>query len=64
MLHSSPYRASRENRASANLTEYAMNLNVELGTMIRGEPLPGMVAERFLRLMESGVLRPVKTAQP
>jgi hypothetical protein len=63
MLHSSPYRASRKNHASANLTEYAMNLNMELGTLIRGGPLPGMVAERFLRLMEGGVLRRVKTGQ-
>jgi hypothetical protein len=64
MLHSSPYRASRENRASANLTEYTMNLIMQLGMLIRGEPLPGMVAERFMGLIESGVLRPVKTAQP
>jgi len=32
--------------------------------LIRGGPLPGMVVERFVRLMESGVLRRVKTAQP
>ena len=64
MLHSSPYQTSRKNRASANLTEYAVNLNMELGTLIRGGPLPGMVAERFMGLMESGVLRRVKTGQP
>jgi hypothetical protein len=64
MLHSSPYQASRENRASANLTEYTKNLIMELGTLIRGEPLPGMAAEHFMGLMEGGVLRPVKTVQP
>jgi hypothetical protein len=40
-----------------------MNLDRELGTLIRGGPLPGMVAERFVRLMESRALRPVKTVQ-
>jgi len=41
-----------------------MNLNMELGTLIRGGPLPAMLAKRFLRLMESGVLKRVKTVQP
>jgi hypothetical protein len=40
-----------------------MNLNMELGMLIQGGPPPGMVAERFLRLMEGGVLRRVKTGQ-
>lgn len=47
--------------SSANLTEYAMSLNMELGTLIRGGPLPGMVATHFARLIESGVLRRVET---
>ena len=48
---------------SANLTRYAMSLNMELGTLIRGGPLPGMVATHFARLMEGGVLRRLKTGQ-
>lgn len=43
--------------SSANLTNYAMNLNMELGTLIHGGPLPAMVAKHFARLMESSVLR-------
>jgi phosphatidylserine/phosphatidylglycerophosphate/cardiolipin synthase-like enzyme len=42
--------------SSANLTEYAMNFNMELGTLIRGGPLPGMVATHFKRLVEGRVL--------
>jgi len=45
--------------SSANLTDYAMNLNMELGTLIRGGPLPRLVAGHFMRLIESGVLRRV-----
>jgi hypothetical protein len=41
-----------------------MNLNMELGMLIQGGPLPGRVAERFLGLTESGALRRVKTVQP
>lgn len=47
--------------SSANLTEYAMNLNMELGTLIRGGPLPVMVGKHFARLIESGVLRRVES---
>ena len=50
--------------SSANLTDYAMHLNMELGTLIRGGPLPGMVAAHFARLIEGGVLRQVETVQP
>jgi len=45
--------------SSANLTEYAMQLNMEMGVLIRGGPLPGQVATHFTRLIESGVLREV-----
>lgn len=48
--------------SSANLTEYAMSLNIELGTLIRGGPLPGMVASYFSRLIEKDVLRRVGTS--
>jgi phosphatidylserine/phosphatidylglycerophosphate/cardiolipin synthase-like enzyme len=43
--------------SSANLTEHAMSLNMELGVLIKGSSLPGTVAAHFERLMEVGVLR-------
>jgi phosphatidylserine/phosphatidylglycerophosphate/cardiolipin synthase-like enzyme len=45
--------------SSANLTEYAMNLNMELGILLRGGPLPGRVAAQFGGLIERGILRRV-----
>lgn len=42
--------------SSANLTEYALTLNMELGVLINGGPLPGDVTAHFNRLMEDGVL--------
>lgn len=42
--------------SSANLTQYAMNLNMELGVLIRGGPLPGQVATHFGRLIADNVL--------
>ncbi len=44
--------------SSANLTEYAMNLNMELGVLIQGGRLPGSVARRFERMIEDKVLTP------
>lgn len=45
--------------SSANLTEYALTLNMELGVLIQAGPLPGNVATHFNRLIEDGVLVPV-----
>ena len=45
--------------SSANLTEYAMELNMELGVLIRGGLLPERVASQFGQLMEGHVLRQV-----
>ncbi len=45
--------------SSANLTEYALTLNMELGVLIQGELLPGNVATHFNRLIEEEVLAPV-----
>ena len=45
--------------SSANLTEYALTLNMELGVLIQGGPLPGNVAAHFNRLIEDRVLVPV-----
>ena len=42
---------------SANLTEYAMSLNMELGVLIRGGRLAEMVAMHFDRLIATGMLR-------
>lgn len=46
--------------SSANLTEYAMALNMELGVLIKGGELPGRVAEHFEHLMENGTLRRIQ----
>ncbi|MCW5854264.1 MAG: DISARM system phospholipase D-like protein DrmC, partial [Anaerolineae bacterium] len=43
--------------SSANLTDYAMNLNMELGVLIEGGPLPGTVATQFNRLIQEGIMR-------
>jgi len=45
--------------SSANLTEYAMTLNMELGLLVYGGPLPGQVAAHLERLVEVGVFRKV-----
>ena len=45
--------------SSANLTEYALNLNMELGLLVRGGDLPGRVVGHLRRLMREGVLVPV-----
>ena len=42
--------------SSANLTDYAMHLNMEMGVLIHGGPLPGRVREHFLELIRAGVL--------
>ncbi len=46
--------------SSANLTHYALNLNMEMGILIRGGPLPGQVTRHFLQLIEQRVLVPVE----
>jgi phosphatidylserine/phosphatidylglycerophosphate/cardiolipin synthase-like enzyme len=45
--------------SSANLTEYALSRNIELGVLVRGGPLPGRVEAQFRALMDRGVLRRV-----
>ena len=45
---------------SANLTGHALNLNMELGVLIRGGELPPRVAEHLRQLIQSGVLARVK----
>ena len=42
--------------SSANLTEYAFSINMELGLLIDGGNLPGQVESHFDRMIETGVL--------
>ncbi len=46
--------------SSANLTAYALTLNMELGLLIRGGPAPGAVADHFTRLIGHGVLEEIR----
>jgi phosphatidylserine/phosphatidylglycerophosphate/cardiolipin synthase-like enzyme len=45
--------------SSANLTEYALNLNMEMGLLVRGGELPGRAVGHLGRLVEEGVLMSV-----
>ncbi|MCL5960652.1 MAG: DISARM system phospholipase D-like protein DrmC [Chloroflexi bacterium] len=42
--------------SSANLTAYALTLNMEMGVLIRGGVLPGRVTQHFDRLIQTGIL--------
>jgi phosphatidylserine/phosphatidylglycerophosphate/cardiolipin synthase-like enzyme len=44
--------------ASANLTEHALDLNMEMGVLIRGGPLPEQAARHIDALIREGVLQP------
>ncbi|HMQ29465.1 MAG TPA: DISARM system phospholipase D-like protein DrmC [Chloroflexaceae bacterium] len=46
--------------SSANLTDHALNLNIELGALIYGGSEPGTVAAQFERLIADGTLRTVQ----
>jgi cardiolipin synthase len=46
--------------SSANLTEFALNMNMELGLLVRGEDLPGRVVEHFNKLIRERVLAPLQ----
>ena len=45
--------------SSANLTGYAMTINMELGLLVRGGPVPGSIAEHFDALVEGKILEKV-----
>lgn len=49
--------------SSANLTEYAFRVNMELGVLISGGNLPGQVERHLYRLIEADVLVPVIRGQ-
>ncbi len=40
---------------AVNLTGYALNLNMEMGLLVRGGNLPGRAAGHLKRLIEEGV---------
>jgi phosphatidylserine/phosphatidylglycerophosphate/cardiolipin synthase-like enzyme len=42
--------------SSANLTEYALTLNMEMGLLVTGGRIPKQVAQHFRRLIEQGTL--------
>ncbi len=46
--------------SSANLTEFALNMNMELGLLVRGEDLPGRVVEHLNQLIRERVLVPLQ----
>jgi len=46
--------------SSANLTEYAMTLNMEMGLLVNGSPLPAQVEAHLRRLVEMKVFRAVR----
>jgi phosphatidylserine/phosphatidylglycerophosphate/cardiolipin synthase-like enzyme len=45
--------------SSANLTDYAMNLNLELGVLIRSVSHAERVAAQFEHMIAQGILRPI-----
>jgi phosphatidylserine/phosphatidylglycerophosphate/cardiolipin synthase-like enzyme len=45
--------------SSANLTEYAFSINMELGVLVTGGPLPGQVEANFEKLIGLGMLMSV-----
>jgi len=49
--------------SSANLTAYALSINMELGVLIQGGPLPSRVADQFAALIREGALQVVEGAQ-
>jgi phosphatidylserine/phosphatidylglycerophosphate/cardiolipin synthase-like enzyme len=42
--------------SSANLTQYALSLNIEMGILVHGGPLPQQVHQHFRSLIEAQVL--------
>jgi phosphatidylserine/phosphatidylglycerophosphate/cardiolipin synthase-like enzyme len=46
--------------SSANLTVYAMEMNMELGVVVRGGEVPGRIARHFAALIDEGILKRVQ----
>jgi len=45
--------------SSANLTEYALNINMEMGVLIKGGGLPGQMRSHFRSLIRDGVIQEI-----
>jgi phosphatidylserine/phosphatidylglycerophosphate/cardiolipin synthase-like enzyme len=60
VLHAKAVIADNEQLfiSSANLTEYAMSLNIELGILVHGGHLPGKTDKMFDEYVERGVFTP------
>lgn len=50
--------------SSANLTEFAMNLNMEMGVLITGGPIPRQSFETLQTLIRAGHLRELSAGWP
>lgn len=46
--------------SSANLTEYALNINMEMGVLIKGGGLPGQMRTHFRGLIRDGVIEEIR----
>lgn len=49
--------------SSANLTEHALNLNMELGVLVHGGDLPGHAATHLRQLIREGMLTPIEACR-
>lgn len=45
--------------SSANLTQQAFTINMELGMLVRGGTMPGRIEQQFERLIKVGELEPI-----
>jgi phosphatidylserine/phosphatidylglycerophosphate/cardiolipin synthase-like enzyme len=45
--------------SSANMTQQAFTINMELGMLVRGGSMPSRVEQQFERLIQSGQLKQV-----
>ena len=50
--------------SSANLTDHAMNLNMELGLLVQGGDLPGTLADHLQSLIQARILTTVAKNKP
>ena len=46
---------------SANLTEHAIDANIEIGVLIKGGPLPERLRAHLISLIDSGVFRELRS---
>ncbi len=47
--------------SSANLTDYAFNMNMEMGILIRGGKIPAQIHDHFYKLIEAGEFQRIET---